>query len=667
MTNDIKKQIEKLRNEIREHDYKYYVENKPQIQDHDYDKLMRQLIDLERAHPELITKDSPTQRVSERPVDGFPKIKHRAGMFSMDNTYSADELREFDKRVKKNLPKEGISYVVELKIDGVSISLTYENGVLTQGATRGDGETGDDVTQNLRTITAIPLCVQKAAGFPRLIEIRGEVYLSHKAFAQINKDKQQNAEEVFANPRNAAAGSLKLLDSAEVARRRLDIFNYAVGYVEAEQFKTQWELLQFLKKHGFKTNPQIKLCKDIEEVISYCNRWQEQKAQLDYDIDGMVIKVNSLAQQARLGVTSKAPRWMISYKFPAERVNTKLIDIIVQVGRTGAITPVAVLEPVHLSGSVVSRATLHNAEDIERKDVRIGDIVTIEKAGEIIPQVVGPVLDKRTGKEKKFHMPDKCPACNGKLKQFPGEVAVRCDNAACSAQQKERLRHFACRQAMDIEGLGEAMAQLLIDNKLVSDIADVYTLKYDKVIQLPRMADKSTRNLLNAIEESKKQSLARFIFALGIRHAGVHAAELLASEFNSIEKLSVQTIESLSEIPEIGPVMAESICDFFNNPLNKKLIKRLIDAGVKMTQQKKAKTGKLAGKRFVLTGTLSSFSREEAQQMIKDHGGRVISSVSEAVDFVIAGVNPGSKYSKAKGLGVRIINEEEFINMLKKE
>ncbi len=398
MAEDVKKQIERLREQIRNHDYKYYVENKPEISDQTYDKLMRQLIESEKSHPELIIPDSPTQRVNERPVEAFPKAKHRVAMLSMDNTYSDEELREFDKRVKKNLPGQAISYVVELKIDGVSVSLIYKNGKLLKGATRGDGVTGDEITQNLRTIPAIPLSAHKPEGFPTLIEVRGEVHMNRKDFAKINKEKGESNEELFANPRNAAAGSLKLLDSTVVAKRGLDIYNYALGHIEGADFKTQWEVLEFLKEHGFKANPHIKQCESIEEVIKYCSEWQKKKEHLDYDIDGMVVKVNSLKQQQRLGATAKAPRWMISYKFPAERAATKLKDIIVQVGRTGTLTPVAVLEPVQLSGSVVSRATLHNADDIERKDVKIGDTVTIEKAGEIIPQVVAPVLGKRIGK-----------------------------------------------------------------------------------------------------------------------------------------------------------------------------------------------------------------------------------------------------------------------------
>lgn len=663
-TKSIKKQIEDLRERIRHHDYKYYVENKPEISDLEYDRLMRRLIELEKENPHLITPDSPSQRVGEQPVEGFPKVKHRVAMLSMDNTYSADELREFDKRIKKNLPQEKVSYVVELKIDGASISLLYKDGILQNGATRGDGETGDDVTASLKTIRAVPLVVRDKEDFPPLIEVRGEVYMNHETFEKINEEKEKAGEELFANPRNAAAGSLKILDPKIVDERNLQIFTYGVGYVGGNAPQGQWEILLFLRKHGFRTNPHIKKCQTIEEVIEYCNEWQDKKKGLDYDIDGMVIKVDSFEQQKRLGQTTKAPRWMISYKFPAERTTTKLKDIVVQVGRTGTLTPVAVLKPVRLSGSTISRATLHNVDDIERKDVRIGDTVVIEKAGEIIPQVIAPVLSKRTGSEKRFEMPDKCPACGGEVVQYPGEVALRCENVACPAQQKERLRHFASRQAMDIEGLGEVMVEQLVDIGLVKDYADIYSLKFEDVVKLERMAEKSAQNLLGGIGRSKNQSLARLIYALGIRHIGVHAADILAGEFGSIENLSKQTPEGLAQIDEIGPTMAESIYEFFQRPQTGNILKKLREAGVAMEQKPKKRTGRLAGRTFVFTGGLVGFSRTEAQDIVKNLGGRVSSSVSKQTDFVIAGTDPGSKYDKAKKLGIKTITESEFKKMI---
>lgn len=661
---DRKREIEELRERIRLHDYRYYVENKPEVSDQEYDRLMQQLKELEDGNPGLITPDSPTQRVGEQPVEGFPKLRHRVAMLSMDNTYSADELREFDKRVKKNLPCEEIDYCVELKIDGASISLLYRDGILQSGATRGDGETGDDVTTSLKTIRAIPLLVRKGKSFPKLIEVRSEVYMSRKTFDKINKEKQKSGDELFANPRNAAAGSLKLLDPKTVVERGLQVFIYGIGYTEEKVPDSQWGSITFLKEHGFRTNPHIKRCKTIEEVIRYCKEWEEKKETLDYDIDGMVIKVDSIAQQNRLGETTKAPRWMISYKFPAERATTKLKDILVQVGRTGTLTPVAVLEPVRLSGSTISRATLHNVDDIERKDIKIGDTVVIEKAGEIIPQVIAPVLNKRTGHEKRFRMPDKCPVCGSKVGQSPGEVAVRCDNVTCPAQQKERLRHFASRQAMDIEGLGVAMVEQLVDNKLVDDYADIYNLKFDDIVSLERMAEKSAQNLLEGIERSKGQTLARLIDAFGIRHVGVHAADVLADEFGSIGDLSEQTLDSLTQINEIGPIMAESICEFFQSPHTKKILEKLKTAGIAMEGKARKKSGKLTGKTFVLTGGLDSFSRTQAQDIIKSFGGRVSSSVSEQTDFVIAGKEPGSKYDKAKKLNVKIITEQEFRKLI---
>jgi len=657
---NLNQQIEELRESIRLHDYNYYIENKPEISDQEYDRLMHLLKDLEQQNPGLVTEDSPTQRVGEQPIKGFGKIKHKIAMLSMDNTYSPDELREFDKRVKKGVGAEKVDYTVELKIDGTSISLLYQNGIFKVGATRGDGETGDDVTSNLKTIRAIPLAVRKRSEFPKAIEVRCEVYMNRKGFDRINRQKESVGDELFANPRNATAGSLKLLDPQAVAERNLQIFAYGIGYAEGDTLQSQWEVIGFLKDQGFRTNPHIKKCSTMEEVIGYCNSWQEKKPDLDYDIDGMVVKVDSLKQQKSLGQTTKAPRWMIAYKFPAERATTRLKDIIVQVGRTGTLTPVAVLEPVQLSGSTVSRASLHNIDDIERKDIMIGDMVVIEKAGEIIPQVIAPVLKDRKGREKKFLMPDKCPACGSGTVQSQDEVAIRCDDLSCPAQQKERLRHFASRQAMDIEGLGEAMVEQLVDNKLVSDYSDLYGLRFDDICNLERIAQKSAKNLLDGIERSKKQPLARLIYAFGIRHVGVHAADVLAGEFGSIEKLKEQAADSLTEINAIGPTMAKSIVEFFSNPHTKAMIKKLKNAGILMQEVKKKANGRLAGKIFVLTGSLKSFSRIEAQELIKREGGRISSSVSKQTDFVIAGKDPGSKYSKAKQLGVEILTEAEF-------
>ena len=665
---DIESKIRKLREMISHHDRKYYAENRPEVSDQEYDRLMKELQRLEEIHPELIAPDSPTQRVSGVVQEGFKTVEHKIPMLSMDNTYSADEIRGFDKRVKKNLGVDKLDYVVELKIDGVSISLLYEKGRFIQGATRGDGFNGDDITINLRTIRSLPLnlSVKKGARFPSAFEARGEVYIPRKTFLKINKEKEKKGEEVFANPRNAASGSLKLLDSSLAAKRHLDMWIYGLGGVEGESFKTQYETISFLNDAGFRTNPHIKKYHSIEDVIKYCNEWEDKKDSLDYDIDGMVIKVDSLSYQKRLGETSKSPRWMIAYKFPAERKETRLEDIIVQVGRTGTLTPVAALKPVELSGSTVSRATLHNQDEIIRKDIRIGDHVIIEKAGEIIPQVVEALKNKRTGKEKRFSMPKKCPACDSVVENIKNEVALRCENLGCPAQLKERIKHFASRQAMDIEGMGEAVVAQLVDKKLVEDYGDIYYLKHDEVKGLERMADKSASNLIDAIVKSKANSLNRLIFGLGIRHVGVRAAWILAARFGSLERIVSLDIEELEKINEIGPIMAKSIHVFFRSKENKKVMEKLKKAGVNTSSSLKAQGSKvLDGKSVVITGSLESFTREAIEELIRTHGGNASSSVSKKTDFLVAGKDPGSKLDKAKKLGVKIINEHEFKKMIK--
>lgn len=674
MSEDIKKQIESLRSQIRRHDRLYYAENKPEISDQQYDMLIKKLQKLESENPRFKTPDSPTQRVAGAPIRAFKTVRHRAPMLSMDNTYTHDELIEFDKRVKKNLGKEEPEYVVELKIDGVSISILYENGKFVRGATRGDGETGDDVSVNLKTIHSIPLSFA-AAPAPSLIEARGEAYLTKDVFRKLNKEREWLQEELFVNPRNAAAGSLKLLDPNLVAQRRLNVFFYGVGHYERADFKSQFEVLEFLKREGFRVNPNIKKCGNIKEVIEYCDTWEKsatrrggsatqfggKKEELNYDIDGMVVKVNSLAHQKILGATSKSPRWMIAYKFPAERKATKLENIIVQVGRTGALTPVAALKPIFISGTTVSRASLHNQDEIERKDIRIGDTVIVEKAGEIIPQVVEVVKEKRTGHEKRFTMPGECPACGTEVKKIKEEVAVRCDNPVCPAQVKERIRHFASRTAMDIEGLGDVLVEKLVDKGMVKDYADIYFLKAEDIEALERMGAKSAQNLINAIGKSRINSFARLVYALGIRHVGEHTAEVLVDKFDTIDKLMPASLLDLQNIYEIGPVVAESVYDFFKRPQTRSLIEKLKSKGINMKQQKsRAVDAMLAGKAFVLTGELEGFSRSEAEGLIKSLGGRTSSSVSKKTDFVVAGRNPGSKYDRAKALGVRMLDEAEF-------
>ncbi|MCM8761283.1 MAG: NAD-dependent DNA ligase LigA, partial [Candidatus Omnitrophica bacterium] len=517
----LRKEIETLRNQITRHDRLYYVLNKPEISDEEYDRLYQRLKKLEEAHPELITSDSPTQRVGGELTKGFAVVRHIAPMTSLDNTYSEDELRQFDERVKKNLRGQQVEYVVELKFDGVSTSLLYEKGRWVRGATRGDGLAGDDVTANLKTIRSIPLRFNdEVRQIPERIEVRGEVYMTRKVFEDINRQKEDAGEEPFANPRNAAAGSLKLLDPKLVAVRHLNIYIWGIGYCEGVAFKTHAEVLDYLKRCGFRVNPHYRICGNIEEAIDYCNSWEKKRKDLEFDVDGMVIKVNDLLQRQKLGFTAKSPRWAIAYKFPAEKALTEVKNIIVQVGRTGAITPVAILEPVRLSGTTVSRASLHNFDEISRLGVKIGDKVYVEKSGEIIPKVLSVAKEKRTGKERAFRVPDKCPVCGSRLVRFPEEVALRCENVGCPAQIKETILHFASRAAMDIEGMGEAIVDQLVDGKLVADYGDIYYLKYEKVKELERMADKSARNLIEAIENSKSRDLHRLIYAIGIRHVG---------------------------------------------------------------------------------------------------------------------------------------------------
>ncbi len=660
--NGIKKEIGLLRRKIRENDDLYYLLNKPVISDREYDRLYRRLKELEGEHPELIVPDSPTQRVGGHPAEGFAVVKHMVPMMSMENTYSPTELKEFDERVRKNLKGKEYEYVVELKFDGVSISLLYEKGRWIRGATRGDGLEGDDVSNNLKTIRSMPLKFNESVKkVPLAAELRGEVYMTKDVFESINREKEKSGEEPFANPRNAAAGSLKLLDPRTVAKRRLDMFIWGMGYCEGMDFGKHTDILEYLKKAGFRVNPHFKLCKGIEDVIEFCNSWEGKRERLEFEIDGMVVKVNDLKQREMLGSTSKSPRWAIAYKFPAEKALTEVEDIVVQVGRTGTITPVAILKPVHLSGSTVSRATLHNFDEIERLDVKIGDRVYVEKSGEIIPKVLSVAKEKRTGKEKSFPLPKVCPACASTLHFAPEEVALRCENAGCPAQIKERILHFASRDAMDIEGMGAAIADQLVDKGLVKDYADIYYLKMSDVRKLDRYAEKSAANLLRSIEKSKSNDLNRLIYALGIRHVGEHSAWVLADHFGSISKLSAAGVEELTRIHEIGPVMAESISDFFGNKKNIEILNRLSDIDIKMSRSgPKATGGVLEGKTVVITGTLKNYSRGRAEELVRRLGGNPSSSVSKNTYFVLAGEEPGSKIDKARALGVKIIDEEEF-------
>ena len=653
--------MDELKDIIRRHDHLYYVNNAPEISDGEYDRIYRNLKDLEAEHPELVTPDSPTQRVGGEPSKGFSTVKHIVPMLSMDNTYSAEEIRDFDRRVRKNLNGRKVEYVVELKFDGVSISLLYENGYFVRGATRGDGENGEDVSGNLKTIRSLPLDfsgeIKKA---PSVIEVRGEAYMTKKAFDRINRGKEDREEELFANPRNAAAGSLKLLDPKEVAKRGLDMFVWGIGHYEGVSFKKHTEVLDYLKDAGFKINPHYKICTDIEDVIAFCDSWEPKKDKLDFNIDGMVLKVNDISDRQTLGFTSKSPRWAIAYKFPAEKALTEVLDVIFGVGRTGTVTPVAILKPVQLSGTTVSRATLHNFDEIERLGVKIGDKVYVEKSGEIIPKVLSVSKENRTGREKEIQIPGKCPACGSRLVRDPEEVALRCDNITCPAQIKEAILHFASRNAMDIEGMGDAIVDQLVDKGLIKDYGDIYFLKAEDVMKLDRMAEKSARNLIEAIDRSRANELNRLIFGLGIRHVGERAAWVLAEAFGSIDKLKNAAAEDLLKIRDMGPVAAGSVRDFFGTKENLDLIKKLESADLKMVPPRKEASAKLSGKTVVITGALKSMSRQEAEDLVRRYGGTASSSVSKKTDMLVAGSESGSKLEKARALGVRVVTEDEF-------
>jgi len=658
------KKILNLRKEVRRHDTKYFVENAPEVSDREYDKLYKELKTLENNFPELIVPDSPTQRVSGKPIEGFKHVKHAIPMLSMDNTYSHEELREFDKRIKKNLGKEQYEYATEFKVDGVSVSLRYEDEKFTVGSTRGNGKVGDDVTLNLKTIKSIPLVFSSGKKNVSLLEVRGEVFMTKKWFEKLNKEREKKNEVAFANPRNSSAGSLKLLDPRITKERHLDILIWGVGQHKGVEFKNHDEAVEYLRGIGMKVMPSVKVCKDIEEVIDFCEKWHKKRDDLDYEIDGMVVKVNSLAQQKKLGNTSKNPRWMIAYKFPAEKALTQVLDVKMQVGRTGAITPVAILKPVRVLGTTVARSTLHNFDEIKRLDLKIKDKVYIEKSGEIIPKILEVVKDKRTGKEKTIKIPAKCPSCGSLLSRKKGEVALRCDNVSCQALIKQTILHFASRNAMDIEGLGVSLSERLVDEGIIKDYADLYYIKFEDIRKLERFEEKSAQNVINAIEKSKSNDLNRFIFALGIRHVGEKAGWILATRFSSLENLAKQSVESLTSINEIGPVMAEEIVSFFKNKGNIEVLKKLKEAGVKTKMQKSAHKKVLSGKTFIVTGMLKNYTRQGIEELIRKLGGNASSSVSKNTDFLIAGEESGSKLKKAKKLGIKILDEKDFKKMI---
>ncbi len=666
---EIREETEELRGRIERHNYLYYALNQPEISDAEYDRLFRRLQQLEEEHPELVTPDSPTQRVGAAPSQAFGTITHRTPMLSLANAFEQEELQSFDGRIRRMLglpAEEKIEYVCELKIDGLAVALTYENGRFVAGATRGDGLVGEDITQNLRTVRSIPLRLHDPTP-PPLLEARGEVYLDKEEFARINAQREEAGEPLFANPRNAAAGSVRQLDPRITASRRLNNFVYAIGAADGRAFSTHWEVLKYLREAGFRTNPTSRQCEGMEAVIAYCEEWGAKRHDLAYEIDGVVVKVNSMARQADLGQVSRSPRWAIAYKYPPEQKTTKVKDIFVSVGRTGALTPTALLEPVRISGSTVSRATLHNEDEIRRKDVRIGDTVILQKAGDVIPEVVAVVKEKRTGKERPFVMPKKCGVCGADVVRPEGEAVARCTGVACPAQLKERLHHFGARVGMDIEGVGESLVDQLVERGLIKDAADLYYLDKKTLAGLERMADKSAQNIVDALEASKKRPLSRLLNALGIRHVGEHIAEVLAERFGSLDELSKASLEELSSTPEVGPKIAESIVTFFRQEQTRNLLEKLRRAGVWPEVKKvEVKEGFFTGKSVVFTGELSGMSRPEAEAIVKAQGGRPSGSVSKKTDFVVVGENPGSKYQKAQELGVAILSEEEFLKRIGK-
>lgn len=661
---NIEKEIENLRAEINRHNELYYQQNEPEIADYEFDQLLEKLKKLEQENPQFITPDSPTQRVGGR-SEGFKPFVHKVPMMSLDNSYNIEELRKFDERCQKLADGRSFEYVAELKIDGLSVSLHYENGVLIAGATRGDGVTGDDVLNNVKTIRTIPLGLKK--DFPNELEVRGEVFMPRSVFAEINAELEMQGEKTYANPRNFASGTLRQLDSSVVASRKLDMFPYDLWKGNQKPFATHEENFEFLEKNGFNINPYRAVCRNIDEVIDFCNKIETMRDSLDYDIDGVVVKINQTQLQDEFGATSKSPRWAISYKYPAMQATTKLNGITVQVGRTGALTPVAELEPVLLAGTTVSRASLHNEDEIKRLNIKIGDYVLIEKSGEIIPQVIKVIESKRTGNEQDYEFPKQCPVCNANVLRPAGEAVTRCTNPNCPAKIKARIAYFAMRKAMDIEGLGSVLIETLVDKRLVKDVADLYSLDVETLADFERMAEKSASNVVKQIEASKERGFQRLLFGLDIRHVGERYSKILANQYRNIENLEHASVEELDAIPEIGEKVAVSIFNFFQNPHNQELVERLKNYGVKMEVDASTSANldeRFVGKTFVLTGKLEQFTRDEAAQLIEQRGGRVASSVSKNTDFVVAGESAGSKLTKAESLGVKVLSESEFKEFL---
>ncbi|GAC1665628.1 MAG: NAD-dependent DNA ligase LigA [Candidatus Acidiferrum sp.] len=664
----VKKEVAELREKLRHHEYRYYVADDPEISDAAYDRLMRRLSELEAAHPELVTPDSPTVRVGGAPREGFQTVRHVRPMLSLDNALSYDDLRHFDRRARESSGHERIAYVAEHKFDGLSISLQYQDGALFRAITRGDGTTGEDVTPNVKTIRSVPLSVDpaelKKAKLPANFEVRGEIFMNFKSFAALNRQQEETGGKIFANPRNAAAGAVRMLDASITATRRLEFVAYFLFADGRAPFPTHSESLQSLKQLRFRTSDDWKLCTGIEDVLAYCQAWETKREKLPYEIDGVVVKVNSIPIQNELGYTAKSPRWACAYKYPARQETTVVNHIDVNVGRTGALTPVAFLEPVQIGGVTVSRSTLHNMDEVERLGVQIGDTVLVERAGEVIPHVLQVV--KKGAHRKPFHMPAHCPQCGSAIHKAPDEVAYRCVNAACPAKRKECILHFAGRHAMNIDGLGEKIVDQLVESKLVEDVAGLYHLKLEQLVALERMAEKSAQNLLQEIEASKTSTLARLIYALGIRFIGERTGQLLAGRFSSLDDLAAATEEQLLQVDEVGPKVAAAITEFFSEPANRQLVIKLKKAGVHPTTERpEVKSDKFAGKSFVCTGSLAHRSREEAAELVVQHGGKVSGSVSKKTSYVVVGADPGSKRDKAQSLGVPILTESDFEKLLR--
>lgn len=659
-------EAESLRDRLNLHIYRYYVLDSPLVSDAEYDELYRKLLDLETYHPELVTPDSPTQRVGPPPAAGFRPVRHRGRMLSLDNAFSAEELGAFDERVHKGLgPGAEAAYVCELKVDGIAVALTYDDGILTQGATRGDGEVGEDITPNLRTVPVIPLKLMSAS-FPAQMEVIGEVYMPEASFLHLNEERLERGEPPFANPRNAAAGSLRQLDPAVTAKRSLSMVTFGIAYSSEALPPRHWEVLQYLAELGFRLGEHNINARDMDEAAAFCAEWQDKRRALQYEIDGVVVKVDSLDQQQRLGATSKSPRWAIAYKFPPEEKTTTVAEIMVSVGRTGAITPVAVLEPVFVAGSTITHATLHNEDEVARKDVRVGDRVIVRKAGDVIPEIVGVVKDARPRGARPWKMPARCPACHSRVERQEGEAVTRCTNIACPAQTFERIIHFAGRQAMDIDGLGAVTVIQLLKKEFIKDVGDIFSLEREQIAELPGYKDKSIDNLMSAIDAARDRPLWRLAYGLGIRHVGGYVARVITERFPSIDALAAATVDELEAVEGVGPRIAESVVFFFGVEENGRVLEKIRRGGVRTADRPEAGAAAaqtLDGKTFVLTGALADFTRQEASEIIKSMGGRVSSSVSGRTDYVLAGADTGSKLDKARDLGVRVIDEQEFKRM----